>query len=171
MPNTVFVIPLFYFTEDQRICTKIADLPIPIQSRNQWIRSCFRSRTVSLTHHFHPFIAVHHLYFAGSLLYSDIAIIINLDSPLFSLFGRHQDDTVGTTRTIDSRGGSIFQHLDRFDIRRAQLIQAYHDRNTVHDIQRFVVGLQRTISTYPNTGLFTRFRAGLHDRNTGGTSL
>ena len=90
---------------------------------------------------------------------------------LLAALGGYHNHTVGTTRTIDSRGGSIFQHLDRFDIRRAQLIQAYHDRNTVHDIHRFVVGLQRTISTYPNTGLFTRFRAGLHDRNTGGTSL
>ena len=134
MPDTVFVISLFDLVHYTRICIEITDLTIPIQCRDKRIRSSLVCGTIRLAYHFDPLSAIKHFNLTGSLLYTYIAVIIDLHLSLFPLLCCYQNNTIRTTRPIDSRGRSIFQHFDRFNIGWTQFAQCHHDRNTVHDI-------------------------------------
>ena len=121
-PISSFVIGLFYLPDHVRVRIEVTDLPVPVQCRDERVGSRLRCRPVCFTYQIYPFSPIKHFYFTGGLLYTHIAVIINLDSSLLSFFSCHQDHAIGSTRTVDGRCGSIFQDLDRFDIRRAQFV-------------------------------------------------
>ena len=73
-----------------------------------------------------------------------------------TLFGRDHDDTIGTTGTIQSTGGSVLQDGHGFNIRRVDVGQRAIVRNTVHYIQRRRGSIDRTITTDDNRSRFAR---------------
>ena len=82
-------------------------------------------------------------------------IIINLCLPHLTLFGGNEDNTIGSTCTINSSGCSIFQYFDRFDIIRIHKVKATSDRHTVHDIKRITI-INSTDTTYTYARRITR---------------
>ena len=77
-------------------------------------RDVFAQRMVCIA----PFLSIQQIRLVGNRRSRYIAIIIYRSLRTRTTLCRNQDDTAGSTRTVDSSGRSIFQDRDRFDIRR-----------------------------------------------------
>ena len=67
---------------------------------------------------------------------AEVRAEINLSLALLTVLGCNQNHTVGSYRTIDGSGSTIFQNLHRLDVLRVHTVDIA--RETVHDIKRFV---------------------------------
>ena len=65
-------------------------------------------------------------------------VVVDRSLANLSFLGSHEDNTIGSSRTIDSTRGSILQHLNRLDIGR---VNRFHTilvgRHSVDDVKRF----------------------------------
>ena len=93
---------------------------------------------------------------------SHITVIFQSSRFLATLLCRHQNDTVGGTRTVDSRRCGIFQYRQTLNVVRIDVINRRNDQ-TVHDIHRVCI-IQRTDTTDADRRIIlTRLPAVLHD--------
>ena len=86
---------------------------------------------------------VHHRILLKDGLEVDIAIVRNLSrSTLRTLNGGNDNDTIGTTRTVDRgcRGG--LQDIHRLDVSGVDITQLTHEGDTIEHNQRVVAGTQ-----------------------------
>ena len=96
-----------------------------------------------------------------------------------SSFGRNDDNTIGTSRTIDSSCRSIFQHIEAFNVLRVDhreriwqsLYTVVVHCNTVNHNQRIVGRIQRRTATDTDTGTTTRYTTTGCDVHTGYLAL
>ena len=101
-----------------------------------------------------------------------IAIIGNLGgSALITLSCSDDDDTVGTTGTVDSSGGSIFQDVHRLDIGGVDIRKLSHEGDSVEHDQRVVGSTQRALTTDTDLHFLTRLGRGLCHEHTSNTTL
>ena len=84
-------------------------------------------------------------------LHSHRRIEVNAYLTLSTFLGGDDDNTIGSTATIDTCGCRILEHLDGLDVVRVQLVHTRLGRHTVDDIQRVVV-VERTHTTYSHRG-------------------
>ena len=132
------------------------------------IKSCriraFLTRIFIL--HQYKFVRVHHIQLVRKFFGLHISVQTN-DNPSFNrTFGCHQNNTVRTACTIDGRRGRIFQHLDRFNIGRRDIVQAAHFKSVQYD-KRTVILCNRTATTYQNLNFSIRrtvYSCHLHTR-------
>ena len=111
-----------------------------------WIRT-FLTRIFIL--HQYKFVRIHHIQLVRKLFSLHISVQTN-DNPSFNrTFGCHQNNAVRTTCTIDGRRGCIFQHLDRFNISRRNIIQAVHFKSVQYN-KRTIILCDRTATTHQN---------------------
>ncbi len=104
-------------------------------------------------------ICIQNIWFACYKIMFDIAIIRDSRLTRLPLFGRYQDYTICTTRTIDSCSRTIFQYGNGLDIRLCQITQI-SSRHTINHNQRTVTSLQRRSSTHLNTTTLIRVSSG-----------
>ena len=115
-------------------------LPVIIRLGSQ-IRCHFErahsSRLPGNGRHFRPSGSIQQIQIFGWRADTDIGRKVDNRFPLgiASLLRRHDDDTVGCTRTVDSCRRSVFQHVDTGNIVRVDVVDSTHI-HTVHDIQR-----------------------------------
>ena len=99
----------------------------------------------------------------------DIQVATVADLGRCSLCALHcgnDDDTIGTTRTVDGGCRGVFQNVHRLDVARVDVRQLAHKGNTVEHNQRVVAGRQRALATDANLHLLARLRAGLRHQHT-----
>lgn len=63
------------------------------------------------------------------------AVVVDVELSRLGALGRYQDDTTGSTCSVDGSGSSIFQYGDVVDRIHIHVIEASH-RNSVHDDER-----------------------------------
>ena len=82
-----------------------------------------------------PLLGVHRIHLTSDMACADRSLIANLYT--FTIFlttlRSYHDNTIGTTSTVDSGSGSIFQDLHRLDIIRVHQVEVLHN-NTVYHI-------------------------------------
>ncbi len=120
---------------------------------------------------------VHHTEFLGEGLPADIPLILYFGLAVLSPLGGDHHHTIGSTRTVDGRGRSVFQHLNGGDVRRVDTGQ--HTRttrsvaargDTVDNIQR-LVAIQGVDTANLHGDATTRRTGVLHHLHTGYASL
>ena len=79
----------------------------------------------------------------GELLDTVIDVVVDRDLAGLTALGRHDDNTVGTTGTVDGRREGILQHVDRGNVRSRDVGDALHGE-AVDDVERRVVLRDRT---------------------------
>ena len=67
---------------------------------------------------------------------------------LIGILRCHNDDTIRSPCTIDSRGGGILQDRDTLDIELVKVLQTALRGQSVHDQQRGGVGIERGSAAY-----------------------
>ena len=90
---------------------------------------------------------------------------------LHSLVGSNHDNTIGTTRTIDSCCRSILKDVHSLNIVRINIADCSCKWNTIKNNKWVVAGCQRTRTTYTNLHWSTWLRRSLHHLYTSNTSL
>ena len=82
---------------------------------------------------------IHHRIFVKNSLEVDITIICYLGRRSHrALLRCDKDNTISTTRTVNSRCGSILQNIHRLDICWIDIRELAHERNSVKHNQRIV---------------------------------
>ena len=80
---------------------------------------------------------------------------------MFPFLGSDKDDTVGTTRTINSRSRSILQNINSFNIGRVDILNtAVLNNHAVNNIQRPLFGIDRALPANIDISYFTGSLAG-----------
>ena len=116
--------------------------------------------------------SVHHRILVEHLLEADIAVVCHLcGSALATLDSSDDDDTVGTTGTIDGRCGCILQDIHRLDVCGVDVGELSHERYTVEHYQRVVACAQRALTTDTDLHFCTRLRVCLSHEHTSHTTL
>ena len=100
----------------------------------------------------HILVAAEHLHLFGKALGPDTAVVGDFHLPLFGAFRRDDDNAIGSPGAVNGRCRSIFQNLDRFDIRGIDHVDIPGE--SIDDPKRLVVALDRirTANTDLNTG-------------------
>ncbi len=84
-----------------------------------------------------PLLGVHRIHLTSDMACADRSLIANLYT--FTIFlttlSCNHDNTIGTTGTIDSGSGSVFQYLHGLDIIRVHQVEVLH-YYAIHYIQR-----------------------------------
>ena len=99
--------------------------------------------------HQYKFVRVHHIQFVRKFFGLHVGIQTNDNTSFNGTFGCHQNDTVCTTCTIDGRRGCIFQHLDRFNIGRRNIVQTVYFKSVQYD-KRTIILCDRAATTHQN---------------------
>ena len=95
------------------------------------------------------------LQLLGHLLHLHITVVGHLYRTGLGALRRHEDNTVSTTSTVDSRRRGILQHVDRLDLRSGDVRnRAYGE--TIHYEERVVRLRNRTTTTHAYRNLGTR---------------
>ena len=76
----------------------------------------------------------------------DRAIEVDLHLALLTLLGSDDDDTIGSTATIDRSRCSILEYLNALDIITIELVHTSLGWHTINNIKRIIV-VQRTDTT------------------------
>lgn len=111
--------------------------------------------SVGLPLELRPFGAGVEVEIALDHLRTSVGIDVHGGLALCPLFGGNEDDTVASTRTIDSLCGSVFEHLDRLDVLGVEIVDIIH-RCSVHDIERSVAAREGFLTTDDDVGLPAR---------------
>ena len=90
----------------------------------------------------------HKIQTVSNLLERDIATISNTGRALRAFLCRDQDHTIGSTRTIDSRGSCILQNRDTLDILRIDITDII-SRHAIDDNQWAGI-VQCALASNPN---------------------
>ena len=88
-----------------------------------------------------------------------------------TLISGDDDDTVGTTGTVDGSGGSILQDVDALDVAWANIAELTHEWDTVEHDERVVAGREGTLTTDANLHFLTWLCRSLRHQHTSDTSL
>ena len=87
-----------------------------------------------------------HLKFLGNGRSADVAIVLHrIDVATLSCLGGDEDNTVGTTCTIDGCCRTVLQHVDTLDILRGNSAEV--SRDTIDEDERVGVGTTNGIGT------------------------
>ena len=71
-------------------------------------------------------IGIQHLDVFSHLAYAERGTEVDGHLPLLAALGGHDDDTIGTTGTIDGRGRGILQHINALNVGRSDVADARH---------------------------------------------
>ena len=96
-------------------------------------------------------VGVHHIKFLRYILYAVIAVILYLHFFRLPLFGRNNNNAIGTAATIDSGRRSVFQHFYRLNVVVVEIGKATFHRHAVYDIKRIATGIDGTDATHADT--------------------
>ena len=99
-----------------------------------------------------------------------VGVQTHLCHTFLTLLGADDDDTVGSTATVDSGRGGILQNLDVIDIVGREEVDIL-EGHAVHHIQRIVGTVQRSGTTHANGGRRTGLSVRLRNLQTGGLTL
>ena len=91
----------------------------------------------------------HSLYQLRYFLVAERSIEVHLGLALRTALGCNDDNTIGTTGTIDGCRGSILQHVDALDFARSDVADRAY-RETVNDVEWRVVLRKGTATTHAN---------------------
>ena len=106
---------------------------------------------VGILTEFGELFCVHHRITVEESLGTDVTIISYSRALLLITFiSSDDDDTVGTTRTVDSGSRGIFQDVHVLDVVRIDVADATCERNTVEYDQWVIAGCQGTCTTDTN---------------------
>ena len=106
------------------------------------------------------------------LLEADVAIVGHLGRCTHRPFlGRDENDTVGTTATVDGCGRCIFQDVHRLDVRGVDVRQLPHEGDSIQHDKRVVACRQGALSTDADLHFSTGLRACLRHQDTSHTTL
>ena len=83
----------------------------------------------------HILLGIQQVRHLGHILYPIVTVVGYLDTSLATGFGGDQDHTIGGAGSVDGSGGSIFQHVDRFNVGGVQCVDVPAG-HTVDHIQR-----------------------------------
>ena len=104
-------------------------------------------------------------------LETELSVISNLSFAFLSRFCGDQYDTVVGTRTVNGCRRCVFQYRDVFDIVGRKRVECVFYGNTVYDIERFVIGADRTDTAYTYRDSCARSTGSIGNLYTGDTSL
>ena len=129
----------------------------------KWIRN----RAVSTI-----FFRIHNVQLFLCFIEGDGSAVSRMHFPVTgSFFQIHKDHTVATPRTVDSGSGTVFQHIDRFNIGGID-IRHITSRHSVYNNQRAQPGITRRYTTNLDTSRTVRIgQSRIGNRYTGYFSL
>ena len=118
------------------------------------------------------FVSVHHFHLLWYSLPAIAAVVSNLSLTGLSALCSDDDNTVGTTCTVDSRCRSILKNVERLDVVRvdAGCYRSILNWESVDDIERSVGLCQWVVTTDGDVHLSTRHTFAWRYVNTGNTS-
>ena len=102
----------------------------------------------------------------------DRAIEVDLHLALLTLLGSDDDDTIGSTATIDRSRCSILEHLNALDVITIEFVHTRLGWHTINNIKRIIV-VQRTdtTNTYGGSSRRRTVSCNIHTRNAALKSL
>ena len=102
-------------------------------------------------------VSVHYIiYIARNLVNTKVTGVVHLQRLVFlTILGSNDNDTIGSTRTVDGTRRSILQNLDGLDIIRREVTDSGTHWHTVDDIKRSCA-TERTDTTNSHTRICTR---------------
>ena len=102
-------------------------------------------------------VSVHYIiYIARNLVNTKVTRVVHLQRLVFlTILGSDDNDTIGSTRTVDGTRRSILQNLDGLDIIRREVTDSGTHWHTVDDIKRSCA-TERTDTTNSHTRICTR---------------
>ena len=111
--------------------------------------------------------------FIGELADGGPVVHRNLGRSAFGGAGLDQNHAVGAAGTVDGRGGSVFQNLDRLNVRGVDLRQVagIADGKSVHHDQRSVRTVERTVAANAHHGPRPGVLRSIHDLQSRSTAL
>ena len=129
-----------------------------------------RRRLVGKTffHERAEFTRAHHIQTGGILIEAERTIIRNPEAGQGTLLGRHQDNAVGSTGTVDGGCGGVLEDGEGVDVIRVDHGEvAVGDGDTVHNKERVVRGVQGSRTTDPDLSTGTRSTVARNDHDAG----
>ena len=109
-----------------------------------------------------PLLRAEHIEFLRYGLQAGTIPDVHTQAVFLRTLGRDNNDTIGSTRTIDGGRSRILEHLNRLDIARVQRTQVLIGGNTINHIQG-VASVNRTDTTDTDTcPLRARRSIGVH---------
>ena len=137
--------------EETTICKPIRTISRPVK----WIAILIRSPSILILNTLHksiaPLLRIHRIHLTSAMSQAYRTRVANLRSTFFvTTFRSNHDNTIGTTSTIDSGSGSIFQYLHRLDVIRVHQIEVLH-YYAVHNIQWIRRSINCRLTTDNNT--------------------
>ena len=81
------------------------------------------------------FAGVQHVDLTGDVLDTVRKVVVDAPLSVLATPRRDQNDTVAAAGSVNRRSGGIFQHLDRFDVARVEVLDA-RNGHSVNDINR-----------------------------------
>ena len=93
----------------------------------------------------------------SQILPSYISVILNTYLSFFALFGRYQDYSISSSRSINSRGCRIFQYINSLNVGWIQHVNI-STGHAIYHVQRFRI-INCSKSTYNDFKAITRFSA------------
>ena len=93
----------------------------------------------TFVHHHSILGGVKHIAVLPWVLPAVREVVVHVYSALLAALGGDEDDTVGSTCTVDGARGSVLQHLDALDVARVQIVDAALDGHTINDVERVAV--------------------------------
>ena len=115
--------------------------------------------------------SAHHVDFAQGARCAIVAIVAHHGFAGFAALGGHQHYAVGTARPVNARGRSIFQHFQRGDILRVDVVDATCNRDTIDHVQRVVGGIDGPAAANAHRHAATRLAACLNNVDPGCSAL
>ena len=131
-------------------------LPIP---------ATFATVETHLIHYFHILLGCQHLWHAIYVSPTYVGIVRYLNFALLTLLGSYQNNTIGSSRTIDSTRCRIFQYVNTLNVGRVQVIDI--TSHTIYDIKRscITVGTSTTDRDLKTITRLTRSSLNINTRS------
>ena len=93
----------------------------------------------TFVHHHSILGGVKHIAVLPWVLPAVREVVVHVYSALFAALGGDEDNTVGSTCTIDGARGSILQYLNALDVAGVQIVDTALDGHTINDVERVTV--------------------------------
>ena len=93
----------------------------------------------TFVHHHSILGGVEHIAVLPRILPTIREIVVDVYSALLAALGGDEDDTIGSTCTVDGARGSILQYLNALDVAGVQIVDAALDGHTINDVERVAV--------------------------------
>ena len=93
----------------------------------------------TFVHHHSILGGVEHIAVLPWVLPAVREVVVDVYSTLLAALGGDEDDTVGSTCTVDGARGSILQYLNALDVAGVQIVDAALDGHTINDVERVTI--------------------------------